>query len=329
LTWEEDKKLPIFTTLFQNAFGESIVDDEVTNPLQTGTPADEPCWADGKKLDGFPQETVLPSNTAHWVVDNKKTGYYIHDGNDALRLVRRPQEWTYCHRGTFVKKSVGDYMKVLHNKAGDWNPENYETTKGDFALGYFEHGATPTAARCAYTLMPSSSPGAMEAFATSMKNTDAAPYRILQQDAKAHILWDRESETTGYVIFNSTWTSPSPTSNPCLPTGKIRSPILQSVNRPCYVMVRATDSRLTLSAACTDKNRWGILTKRLHTEPDMCQRQEPTAEDRAAVIELTLAGAWRLSADAPTGCTAVQKDGVTVVKIPYDNFLPIRFTLEQ
>ena len=69
------------------------------------------------------------------------------------------------------------------------------------------------------------------------------------------------------------------------------------------------------------------MTKRTHTEPELACRQEPTAEDRAARIELTLVGAWRLPADAPSGCTAVQNSGGTLVTIPYDNFLPIRLTL--
>ena len=204
VTWDEDKNVPLVTTLYQNAFGECLVNDTDPNPPQSVKPADEPCWADGQKLDGFPQETVLPGDAAHWVLDNKQTGYYIHSGNDVLRLLRRPQEWTYCHTSDFVKKSAGEFSK-LHNGPHEWDPSNYDATKGDFALGYFEHGATPAAARCAYTLMPSSNPQAMQAFAAAMRNPATAPYRILQQDAQAHIVWDRESETTGYVVFNAAW----------------------------------------------------------------------------------------------------------------------------
>ena len=90
VTWDEDKNVPLVTTLFQNAFGECLVNDTDPNPPQSVKPADEPCWADGKKLDGFPQETVLPGNAAHWVLDNKQTGYYIHAGNDRVTSAAPP-----------------------------------------------------------------------------------------------------------------------------------------------------------------------------------------------------------------------------------------------
>ena len=187
-----------------------------------------------------------------------------------------------------MKKSAGQW-KTFHNSPREWELSNYDATKGDFALGYFEHGVTPVAARCAYTLMPSSNPQAMEAFAAAMRNPATAAYRILQQDAQAHIVWDREFETTGYVIFNAAWkpaTSQSQSAN-------LKSPLLRAVNRPCYVMLRVKGQRLVISVACTDKNRWGALTKRLHTEPEMAWRQEPNEEDRQAVIALSLAGVRR------------------------------------
>ena len=73
--------------------------------------------------------------------------------------------------------------------------------------------------------------------------------------------------------------------------------------------------------------------KRNETEPELTWRQEPSEEDRQAAIEFSLAGNWRVPASdrpgPPCRATAQAQNGATLVRIPYDNFLPIHLALES
>jgi autotransporter-associated beta strand protein len=240
------------TTLYQNSFA--------------GDPASEPCWVDGAELASFPSEVLPATNLPHALVDNKGQGYYIPANQPPLRVTRRAQVWTYTYASNIV-------------------------TTGAYATAYFDHGKIPsgTPGACAYTMLVRAGATGTAAFAASMADTNTAPHRILQQDANAHILWDRASRTTGYILFNPiTVTAPGP---------------LKSNNRPCYVMIREAGSRLRLSVASSD-------------------------DTDGTSYQLALNGAWKLeSTDSAQPITVVTNGSTTTLTIPYVNFLPIVVTL--
>ncbi|MBM4048726.1 MAG: hypothetical protein FJ279_26785, partial [Planctomycetes bacterium] len=294
----EEKPLPFLTTLYQNAFGVGGPEKPVDVP-----PAEEPCWVDGREVKEFPTETVLEAQGAHWLLDNKRTGYYIHPGSAPVRAVRRAQTWTYCHTPLYVKDPAN---------AAAWNtwrrtpaasdPANYHPTTGNFALAWFEHGVGPDASGCAYTLVPKATPEAMRRLADALARPQTAPYLILQRDARGHILRDQESQTTGYVLFQA---------------GAVQAEgRLRAVNRPCSVLLRESDGKLRLSVASTDLESWP------NGKPFVTQGD----------LVLTLDGPWaiaRAEPDAPPGCIPTPKDGATILRIPYRDFMPVRLALAQ
>ena len=340
----EEKALQFATTLFQNSIGSGgktkltafRFGGDIPWKPEPIPPGQEPCWINGKEIKDFPFATVLSAGQSHWLLDNKRTGYYVHPDCPPLRVARREQSWNYMWDPWLKPKQ--EFPK------GD--PRNYEATKGDFSTAWFEHGSKPDVAECVYTLIPDSTPERMAEFAKEMavetgnskletresragagkeagkvsKPSDqvsshklqAPPYRILQKDSTAHILWDRDSNTIGYVVFDQKWRSPKTNHWP-LSTGH-----LLSVNRPCAAMVKEADGKLRVSAASTDMDAWpawGALPGKIMLSGD---------------IVLTLDGQWeieKLDPDAPKGCKADVSQGKTVLTIPYETFLPARMTL--
>jgi hypothetical protein len=270
-------------------------------------PEQEPCWVDGAELRAYPYSNTFAAGAAHWLMDNKRTGYYVHPDNPPLRVERRPQAWNYLWR-----------LWAKPNPEFPGNDErNFIVTTGEFAVAWFEHGAKPDAERCVYTLIPETTPTAMAQFAADMSNGTNNAYEILQADAHAHILRDRDSRTTGYIIFDAAWRAPEfSTDHRTLNTEHS----LLSANRPCSVMVREAGEGLVLSVSSTDLDEWpsfGYPPGRIMLSGD---------------IVLTLAGTWRVEgvdATKPRECTASHGDGQTIVRIPYKDFMPVHLTLER
>lgn len=117
------------------------------------------------------------------------------------------------------------------------------------------------------------------------------PYTILRQDAAAHILRDTPSQTTGYVVFQA---------NQELKDGPLRS-----VTRPCFFMARkGEEGELACSISATDQ------------------------KDRSPIV-LRLRGHWTVSEPRAKGIECRREDETTVVTIPYRDYMPVKFSLQE
>lgn len=110
----------------------------------------------------------------------------------------------------------------------------------------------------------------------------APPYRILEQDGQAHVLRDRDSRTTGYLVFNS----PRQSGNT----------VLHSVNRPCSVMVKETSQGLRLSVASTEMNSWLREIKDLPHDQQHASRQAARQLQNAGSGEIVVTDVRRAAA---------------------------------
>ena len=304
-----EQRLEFATTLYQNAFG-SGGETELTGkgvghfgtnpPRKPGpTPSEqEPCWADGRQTTGFPTEETLASGTPHWLIDNKRTGYYVHPQSPPLKLTRRQQQWNYLWR-CWAKPEQKHPEKDLPK-----DPRNYNPTVGNFATAWFAHGAKPDVTDCVYTLFPASSPEKMQRFTQEMGFPETAPYAILHKDSRAHILLDRPSRTTGYILFQK---------GPVPVAGKLRE-----VNRPCAVMIKEAGDKLRVSVASTDLDAW------------------PTADKGKIMLSgdvaITLDGEWTVRhvvTVTPRDCHVTGGGGATTLSIPFKDFMPVVVILEH
>lgn len=307
-----ERALSFATTLWQNSFGPGgwteppgrIAYRYAANaprkpdPIQ---PERESCWVEGKEVKEFPWRTVLPPGPARWLIDNRQTGYYTHPNSPPLHVERREQEWTYLMNKYFLKSA--EEM----NGPGDCK---YKPTKGNFATAWFDHGSKPDVNQCVYTLIPKATPESMGKLAKDMASPDTAPYVIRRMDAQAHILWDRATNTTGYLIF-----APDKWSG-----GKDER--LLAVNRICSVMLKAApEGSMRVSVASTDLDSWPVWawgSGRIMLSGD---------------IVLTLDGGWEIaSVDndpfTPKNCSTKRVEGKTMLAIPFKTFMPTRLTLK-
>lgn len=198
---------------------------------------------DGADFTGLPAERTLDEAKSHWFLDIQQTGYYLPAGQKAV--VARKRQTT---------RDVDDLID----------------TDGDFLTAWIDHGKAPSAASYEYVAVIRATPDAMQRLAAQ------PPYRVVQRDQAAHIVWDTASRRWGCVLFVPQEVAAHAVAAETLP--------VKAVDRPCLVMAEAVrDGRLDLSAADPDLN-W---------EKDVSQPRP---------LRITLRGSWRLVSAKGTVC---------------------------
>ncbi len=225
-----------------------------TTLCQRGLTASEdngpsPTPLDGGLLSTFPEERSLDPATSHWFIDVQQTGYYIPAGQTAT-VARRHQ----------VSRDVLD--------AAD--------TEGDFLTAWIDHGPAPTAAAYEYLLVVRADPEDMQSLAAT------PPYRVMQRDEAAHIVWDAAGSRWACVFFAAQEVTPH--------TGPSDALVVTAVDRPCLIMAeRAQEGRLCLTIADPDLNLDNSVS-------------------RPRPLQVTLRGQWHLQ-DAKAAVCAWQIPG--------------------
>ncbi len=198
---------------------------------------------DGLDLTGFPEERILEEARPHWFLDVQDTGYYLPAGQRVTVSRTHQESRDYCDQ---------------------------EDTEGDFLTAWIDHGKAPGAARYEYMLVVRATPDAMQRLA------DAPPYRVMQCDEAAHIVWDTAGRRWGCAFF-----VPQEAPAHTVASGTLK---VKTVDRACLIMEEAArEGRLDVSVADPDLN----LT-------DGVSRPRP--------LHVTLRGAWRLLDATGTVC---------------------------
>lgn len=248
--------------------GSGITCDVTAHPTQTtlcqkslrNTDAKEirSTLVDGTDLKAFPEERTLDQAKPHWFFDVQQTGFYVPAG-----------------------QKVGIARK--HQKSRDVN--DWEDTEGDFLTAWLDHGKTPKDAGFEYLAVVRATPEAMQ------KIVAQPPYKVLQRDDSAHIVWDTAGRRFGCVLF-------APQKDISHAVAKETLPV-KAVDRPCLVMTHAAqDGQLDVSAA----------------DPDLTL--QPNGGNKPQTLRITLRGKWRLHEAKGTTCVwplADMKNKVRVV----------------
>jgi chondroitin-sulfate-ABC endolyase/exolyase len=233
--------------------GSDISCDEAEYPTQTtlcqkGLPKNEkaeflPTRLDGADFTAFPEERALDEAKPHWFLDVQQTGYYLPAGQKVT--VAREHQKSREYRDT-------------------------EDTEGDFLTAWIDHGQAPGTAGYEYMVVVRATPAAMQRLAAE------PPYRVIQRDQAAHIVWDTAGRRWGCVFFVPQEVTPHTVATETLP--------VKTVDRPCLVMAEAVrDGQLDLSVADPD----------LNLEKGVSQPRP---------LRVTLRGAWRLLDATGTVC---------------------------
>ena len=225
--------------------GSDISCDEESYPTQTtlcqkGLPRNDkgefiPTSLDGADLAGFPEERTLDGARAHWFIDIQQTGYYLPAGQKIAVARQHQKSREHCDQGD---------------------------TEGDFLTAWIDHGKAPGAASYEYMLVVRATSEAMS------KLIAEPPYRVMQRDQAAHVVWDTAGRRWGCVFF-----APQEVA-----AHKVAPDALQvkTVDRPCLIMEEAVrDGQLVMSVA----------------DPDLSLQK---GVNQPRPLRVTLRGAWRL-----------------------------------
>lgn len=233
--------------------GSDISCDEAEYPTQTTLcqkrlPKNEqgefiPTCLDAADFTSFPEEQTLDKAKPHWFLDVQQTGYYLPAGQN-VTVARKRQ----------VSRDLLDMVD----------------TEGDFLTAWIDHGKAPSTAGYEYMLAIRATTEAMQ------RLTAEPPYRVVQRDQAAHIVWDVAGRRWGCVFF-----VPQEVASQEVATETLQ---IRTVDRPCLIMAEAVvNGQLDMSVADPD----------LNLEKGVSQPRP---------LRVTLRGAWRLLDAMGTVC---------------------------
>lgn len=216
-----------------------------------------PTLVDGMQVRDFPETRELDPGSPHWFMDVQQTGYYLPAGQ-AVTVARQRQK----------SRDVNDVLE----------------TEGVFLTAWIDHGPAPVEAQVEYMLVVRATPDDMQRF------TAAPPYRVMQRNRSAHVVWFPEGRRWACAFFEPQETNPHVIDDAALP--------VKAVDRPCLVVAEmGSDQRLHLSVADPDLNlENGVSMVRplrlslrghwrlLHTTAVLCAWPLPNAADQVRVV---------------------------------------------
>ena len=154
--------------------GNSISSQNSSYPMETTLIQNE--WNSGEQvlLDGSP--VSFPSSTTDkatltTLLDQHNVGYYVAGGQDVNLALRRQKPQDGAER---------DMFQV-----------------------WLDHGTEPSNAEYEYAVLPETTSGTLAQFSTDMQTPGSEPYVVRKNTGNAQIVWDRETDTTAYIIYPS------------------------------------------------------------------------------------------------------------------------------
>lgn len=206
-----DEKNPTQTNIFQTAL------------IKTKTPI----YTSAETIKKFPYETLLQhdSKSGIWLSDPYGNGYHILSATPVH--VKKAKQQSYHNKysintGAMEKKGKG-----------------VKETEGDFATAWISHGFAPKSASYQYVIYPFLNDDDQRNLGN--KITKDKSFVIERADSIAHIVSDKETGTTGYVIFGA--------------NHNLESGVLKEVSEPALAMVNHKSAdMLTISAVQPDLN---------------------------------------------------------------------------
>lgn len=175
----------------------------------------------------MPYKEELKANTAgkNWLIDPYGNGYHILS-NNAVQVKKENQQ-SYHNKYSINTGAMTDPVKGA------------KETQGEYASAWMDHGMAPKDASYQYVIYPFLSADDQKGF--DKKATNDKSFDILQANGDAHIVTDKTTNTTGYVVFEA--------------GKKLEHGILAEVAEPALVMVRYDDKNsITVSAVQPDLN---------------------------------------------------------------------------
>lgn len=191
--------------------GEKQIHTTLTQwPISTDSP---PLLIDDKSITSQSETISLPLNLMRSVIDSKGNAYVIAPSPTATLVYRRGPQTFHLLRAMYLidpKVDPIDFhnMKINGKPFTDQNlldiEKQYKPRTGNYEVAYLQHDLADgsVAAGSAYHLLPMAGKSAADKLKAELQSTNP-PCTILQRDQNAHILSDRDTQTTAYVVFST------------------------------------------------------------------------------------------------------------------------------
>lgn len=219
----------------------------------------------------YPTETTLfqlamlnDTDRDYWENYQEKQKYYV----DHLGI------GYYTPTTVNLQKSYGQESRMQNNG---------KPTKGDWVSLIVEHGKSPKNGRYEYMVWPNCGTDRIEKFAKKPS------YSVIQQDRNAHIVHDKSTQTTSYVLFET-------------PKAEIAGKgELIKADTACLAMIKEEKGKLQLTVAQPDlafysgpsDEAFDENGKRI--ERSIYSRPWISSDSGVIPVTLTLRGKWRLA----------------------------------
>ncbi|MEI8085728.1 MAG: chondroitinase family polysaccharide lyase [Paludibacter sp.] len=181
-------------------------------------------------------------------------------------------------------------------------------TQNNFALAAINHGVTPRNASYEYMALVQPTADLVQTTSKQFANKNQCPYIILQQDSLAHIVRDKATQTTGYVLFEA---------------GILKAITdISSVSIPCLIMTStAIKNKMALSVCDPDLHfyegksdeKFDVNGKRI--ERSIYSRSWVNNPSAASEIEVVLNGKWKLEGTSEYFQIVNTTNGKTTLKV--------------
>jgi len=227
----------------------------------------------------FPFTAQYKSNSPYQLISPYGTGFYIKSTNDSLHI------------------SVGKQQYFL-------NPGGVpDTSTGNWAKVWLDHGKNPLNKSYEYVVLPSSTPSSLSHFADSMNQPSTACYIVKQANTQMHYVYYRSKGIHGYAIF-SPLTDISDTTS-----------LLMSTDSPCWFMASKTNDTLQLTVVNPNPNLL-VTTTRSNRSGAFISMSAPST------IQISLRGKWNIVTADSSISIASKTDSSTILNIVTQYSLP-------
>ena len=247
------------------------------------------------------QHAIRQSSDQVWVNKIKvgKGDEVAVGSEDSVNVVVDPANNAY-----FVPAS--EDLRVSFREQHSVNQKTSVPTSGSFASAVIDHGNAPVDGSYEYAVLINSDAARINSFYKLLKTSNSRPYEVKRKDKRAHVVWDRQSNTTGYAVYE--------------PNVEFTGGPLAAIDTPAMVMVKQGEGELHLSMVNPDLNLYQgkepdqYDENGIQKEVSIYSRKWKDNPSRPVLNTLWLKGSWHTIDPLPKGVSVkVEKNGITEI----------------
>ncbi len=214
----------------------------------------KPFYVNGKEVTEFPYKETLTEDKT--VISDGLNNYF------------------------FVKNGTVEFTKSIQQSLHE---ETEKPTSNDFALAAINHGGNLKNGRYEYMVLVQPSDKELK---QALKEKEV-PYLVLQQDFTAHVVRDKKTSVTGYVLFEAGKTE----NNACVKEWDTPCLIMTDESAPDKMLVSVADPDLRFYEGKSDEQ---LDEKGKRIERSVYARHWVKNPSKDSEIKITIKGKWNL-----------------------------------